>query len=104
FQGFNEEAWHFQDIKTEISIRDGVLQRSELIGLFAGMAGKIAVDWQSQHEAVKVQFSGEAEKMCALLPKQIQPGVRRSFAGDLLELSASLDLKPSRAGIDGRMH
>lgn len=90
FVGTDQALWQLSDINTNISFRDGTIQRSIVNGSFAGLQGTIEVDWLSPSDIIKVNFSGSLAGLHPLLPRRIQRGLQEKFANDHVAFNASL--------------
>ncbi|MGA8165293.1 MAG: hypothetical protein WB791_09775, partial [Waddliaceae bacterium] len=101
--GFNGNRWHFHDICTDLVLRKGMIQKSEMTGEFFGLTGTLVVDWLSREEAMQLNFSGDTDKFAAYLPDVIGNGIRKSLHGHRVRLVASMAMESFAAKITGKM-
>ncbi len=95
--------WEFTDINTEISVKNGVMQKSIMKGAFAGMEGTVELDWMSPQEVMKFNFNGGTQGLVAYLPEILKKGIEEKFIDDHLSLIARVNKQPSGLKVEGIM-
>ena len=103
FRGLDGKLWKFNDLRTHLAVRKGVIQKSEMQGEFAGLKGTILLDWLSPDEIAKLRFSGEAKEIVKIAPEFLKSGLEKAFKNDKVVLSAGMRWKPNGAKIEGEI-
>ncbi len=86
FLGVNGSIWKFEDIQSILSIRNGVLQKSEMKGISAGLKGSIGIDWESKEDFLKINFVGPARNLTNFLPVAFTKGIDKAFTHDAVNV------------------
>jgi len=87
-QGLNTLT--FTDISTHLSIKNGVLEETEVKGSFAGLNGSIAVNWESADEFLTIQFSGPAPNLTSFFPDTVASRFGKGFSNDMVVIKGSM--------------
>lgn len=103
FCALDGKLWKFKDFGTDIAVRHGVIQQSEMQGEFAGLKGTILLDWLSPHEAARLSFRGHANELFDMAPQSLKSGLEKSFNDDLVVLSAGMKWDAKGAKIEGEI-
>lgn len=90
------------NVKTELSVRQGVVQKSEIQGEFAGLKGIVAIDWMARDRIVQVNFNGPSERLAPFLPVHFRSSFLRSFSSDDLEIAADVGYQNDRLSVEGK--
>ena len=97
------QGWGFTDIQAMLSIKQGVLQKTQIKGGFAGLQGSIDLDWSSTKEAMKLNFVGGTHDIALLLPQNIGRGVKKKFDEDLIKIEAGVKRTHNGLNVAGLM-
>jgi len=89
------------DIRTELRVREGVVQQSEMRGEFAGLKGIVGIDWTAKDKVVKVDFSGPSERIAPFLPVHFRTHFLQTFSSENLDIQAGVSLKNDRLMVEG---
>lgn len=89
------------DVRTDLRVRQGVVQKSEMRGEFAGLRGTVGIDWAAKDKMVQVNFSGPSERIAPFLPLHFRSQFLHSFSTDDLEIRAGLALKNEKLAVEG---
>jgi hypothetical protein len=93
----------FTHIQTLLSIRQGVVQQSELQGEFAGLKGTIGVDWMAKDKVLTLHFAGSSEKLAPFLPLYFRSSYMHSFSQQDLEVRAGVALNNNQMNVEGSL-
>lgn len=86
------------DLSTKLVIRKGIIEKSIVKGMFAGLNGTIDLDGTSQDgEWVKFNFHGKSDELLSILPQNVKTRIKQEFGQD--EFSFQASLYPSTTGI-----
>ncbi len=94
----------FKEVKTDLAIRNGVMQKSEMQGEFSGLKGTIVVDWMAEDDVFKLHFTGPVQKIAPFIPIHYRSHFFRVFSEDNLELIAGVAWKDDHFHVNGEMH
>lgn len=90
------------NVKTELTVRQGIVQKSEIQGEFAGLKGTVGIDWMARDKIVQVNFSGSSERLAPFLPVHFRSSFIRSFASDELAIVADVGFENDRLSVSGK--
>lgn len=100
-KGLQNHLWTFSDISTDIAIQDGVVQKSLLKGVTAGLQGIVELDWLAKETVMRIHLSGDTKEIARISPAEFKEGIENKFADDILKLEAQVHRKGSGAKIGG---
>lgn len=80
----------FLDIQAMLSVKHGILQKTQIKGGFAGLQGSVEVDWSSPNEVMRLNFTGGTDDIALLLSENIGRGIKKKFGEDLLKIEAGV--------------
>lgn len=103
FLGINGNVSRFEKITTELAVRKGVLQKSELKGHFAGLDGTFEVDWASRDEFLKVNFFGKANKLSSFMPINFTKPYEHNFPNDFVNIIGGMSWHGEGARFKGKL-
>ncbi|ADI37646.1 hypothetical protein [Waddlia chondrophila] len=89
------------DVRTELKVRQGVIQQSEMRGEFAGLKGTVGIDWTAKDKIVQAYFSGPSERLAPFLPAHFRSPFLQSFSSNDLEIKAGVVLKNEKLAVKG---
>lgn len=82
--------WQFSGIHTDLSIRKGVMQKSLLKGLIAGLEGIIEIDGTHPDSLINLNFEGHVSDLEHVLPESfVKTGIFDRFNENSLKVSAA---------------
>lgn len=101
--GINGNAWEFKDLLTTVSVRRGILQKSEIKGNSHGLKGAIDVDWMQKGQFLTLNFTGPAKNISTFLPLAFTKGVENAFAEDTVNIVGTMSWKGPVSTFNGEM-
>lgn len=60
--------WVFQEVQANFMVRQGVVHKSLITGNFAGLRGRVDLDWSSSQEVMRLHGEGPISDALSLLP------------------------------------
>ncbi|MGK5594481.1 MAG: hypothetical protein ACSNEK_03880 [Parachlamydiaceae bacterium] len=87
--GLTQDFWQFHHIETQLSVRNGIIQRSSASVELAGLKGSAEVSSFSENEILHLKLQGQAIDLKPFLPRRVQAGINR-MNQDLLTVNASV--------------
>lgn len=88
--GLTYDFWHFDHIETNLSIRNGIIQKSFASVELAGLKGSAEVNSFSETQILRFELEGKAADLKPFLPERMQPGIDKKMAQDRLLVKASV--------------
>ncbi len=93
----------FHDIQTSLVVKEGVLQKSEMTGVFAGLQGTIMVDWRLKKEAFHLSFKGPLRNIAPFVPLSMRHSILGTFANEELLMNAGVALVDEGLRVKGSL-
>ncbi|MEI8365129.1 MAG: hypothetical protein WCF65_01805 [Parachlamydiaceae bacterium] len=81
----------FSNISTRLAVRKGVVQKSLLQGVIAGLDGEIILDGTSSGPLAIFNFRGPIKDLSPILPDAIRQGVDKEFKEGHVTITANAD-------------
>jgi hypothetical protein len=105
FLGLNPNAYQLLDLQTQLSIHKGVIEKSEIKGIFAGLNGTIELDSQSSTgELIKFNLKGTSHEIISMLPEKMRERLSCEFIDDKLTILAGLRSLKNGIKIEGSLN
>jgi hypothetical protein len=86
----DKAVWKLGHIHTQLCIRNGVIQKSLLKGMLAGLSGEIQLDGTRTDACLSVNLNGQAKDLALVLPESFLHSFRKNFANDELQVTAQV--------------
>lgn len=99
--GAHFDFWNFTNIETDLSIRNGVFQKSSASVELAGLKGSAEMDFLNENSIIQLHLEGNAIDLKPFLPKRVQPGIDKSLHKHKLSVSASIAKKINSLSVKG---
>jgi len=105
FSGINPNACQLSDLNTRLSIRKGIIEKSEVKGIFAGLNGTIDLDGLSPNgELIKFNFKGKSQGILSMLPESMRGRLKQEFSEDDISILAGLRTQKNGVKIEGSIN
>src|SRR5262249_14636391 len=105
FSGHNSKACQLSNLQTKLSIQKGVIEKSVVRGMFAGLNGTIDLDGTSpRSELMKLNFKGKSPELISVLPESLKAKINKDFLDDNLAIMASLYLIENGVRVEGNLN
>lgn len=88
-EGVDKASWQLSGIETNLTIHDGIFQRSLLKGTVAGLKAEIALDGTSAGPFVLFNFYGKVKDLAQALPDLLRKGLDKKFSEDDVAITAN---------------
>lgn len=102
-EGLERAVWEFSGIDANLAISRGVVQKSVLKGMIAGLKGEILIDGTKPGPIAELHFQGKAIDFSQALPDPIRKGIEKEFSQDGLTVFAELTKLPEMLQFDGKI-
>lgn len=76
------------DLQARLQVRHGVVQKSFVEGMFAGLRGRMEIDGDSLDKVATLTYEGKLKALSAALPEAVGQGIKKAFADDGLKIVA----------------
>lgn len=101
----NNESYQLSDLHTKLSVQKGIIEKSIVKGMFAGLNGTIYLDGTSPRgELIKFDFKGKSDKILSMLPEKRGARLKKEFLDDNLSVLASLYLAGNGIKVEGTLN
>lgn len=90
------------NVKTDLIVKKGIVQKSEIQGEFAGLKGTVGIDWMARDKIVQVNFRGFSDRLAHFLPLHFRSSFLRSFSSEELEIIADVGFENDRFSVRGK--
>lgn len=97
-------GWKLQDVATQISVKDGVIQKSLIQGDLSGLKGTIELDWLSDNENIKCSFKGGIKEVTLLFPDLFKQILDKHFVDDQVEIAAGYNWDDAGGKLEGHLN
>ena len=105
---FGEKSNIFQlsDMQTRLTVRKGNIEKSNVVGTFAGLKGTIHFDGPSPSlgDLAHFNFKGKADELASLLPNPIEEKFKQHFSEDFLSISGGIRRTPNGVTVEGTLN
>lgn len=88
--GFDQSFWKFSHIDTQLSVKQGVIEKSLASGELAGLKGSAEIDWLSPKEVMRLKLHGEAKDIAQFLPQDAKQAIDHNFPHDRVSILADV--------------
>lgn len=96
-EGLDKAQWQISGIDTNLTIHQGIFQKSLLKGTIAGLKGVIELDGTSAGPLILFDFHGNVQDFAQAFPDPIRKGLDKTFIGDGIRIIA--DAKRTADGL-----
>ena len=90
-ENFDAKKWRFSNVKTNLAVRHGIIQKSLLQGSIAGLDGEVILDGTSAAPLATAQFIGPAKDFLQMFPEL----TTKQFAEDGLTITVNAEKCPN---------
>lgn len=105
FAGVDPDVCQLSDVHTRLAVRKGIIEKSIVKGMFAGLNGTIDLDGQSPNgEMMKLNFRGGALGLASLAPETIRERLKKNSASDILNIIAGVRSTASGLRVEGTLN
>jgi hypothetical protein len=105
FSGNELKPCELSDLHTKLSIQKGIIEKSVVKGMFAGLNGTIDLDGtSSKKELIKFNFKGKPDEVLSMLPEKMGEKLKKEFSEDNLSVLASLYLAGNGVRVEGTLN
>lgn len=101
FEVISGQVWQFNGINTNLSVRNGILQKTSLTGELGGLIGNLEIDGNNPETLMKAHFSGPFKGLALLVPERIKKGMENHFADEWVMVEAKGKKKSTGIVIEG---
>jgi hypothetical protein len=101
--GLENASWQLSNINTNLTIRNGVFQKSLLKGTVAGLKGEIELDGTSDGPFAHFNFKGMTKDFAKALPESIRMGLDKQFSEDKLHIIADASRTNKGLNFEGKV-
>lgn len=102
-EGLDQASWQLSGIDTNLTMRQGVFQKSLLKGTVAGLKGEIEVDGTSKGPLMFFNFQGDIKNFSPALPDPIRKALDKKFVGNGLKIIANAQKQPEGLLFNGKI-
>lgn len=88
-EGLDKAIWQLSDIDTNLTMLQGVFQKSLLTGTVAGLKGQIELDGTSSGPLILFNFLGNMKDFSLAFPDPVRKGLADKFEDDELKIVAN---------------
>lgn len=92
--GLDQTKWQLADIHTNLAIRKGILQKSVLKGIVAGLKGEISLDSVKNSPFASLSFKGPTKDLAKALPEALRRGIDKKFENNQIEITSNVAMSP----------
>ena len=98
-----EGVWDLKNVHSNISIKEGKIESSSLVGTFLGMEGEMLLDWQAYDILMQIGFRGPSKKISSLLSAKMKESFAEAFPDDFFALDAVLKRSAEGLKLEGEL-